>query len=299
MEAKSHAPFAEREDYLERLRQAPGESPEAQSNKQKSNSQDSKGWRWTLKKVRDTFEKLHDYTLSGVSRFLKTKLGVKMRSPRIQQYSPDPEYSTKVLRIQRCLHQTRKRPQEVRCVFIDEMSFNRWPQPASNWAAEPPLADRMGSEDAHWRLIASMDAWTGRVIYLDNYIVGRRQVIKFYELLASAYRHAKRLYVLQDNWNIHTHPDVLTALRSWPKIIPVWLPTYSPWLNPIEKLWKWLRQDVLYLHRLAYDWSALKATVRGFLDQFRRSSHNLLKYVGLCGDGQLARCLRPKINYRI
>jgi len=28
--------------------------------------------------------------------------------------------------------------------------------------------------------------------------------------------------VIQDNWNIHTHPDVLTALADYPRIKPVW-----------------------------------------------------------------------------
>jgi hypothetical protein len=49
------------------------------------------------------------------------------------------------------------------------------------------------------------------------------------------------------------------ALKAWPQIEPVWLPTSAPWLNPIEKRWRWLGQDVLKLHRLADDW---KATVR-------------------------------------
>ena len=36
----------------------------------------------------------------------------------------------------------------------------------------------------------------------------------------------------------------MEALFQWPRIEPVWLPTYAPWLNPIEKLWRWLRQEV-------------------------------------------------------
>ncbi|MGQ9628202.1 MAG: transposase [Anaerolineae bacterium] len=35
------------------------------------------------------------------------------------------------------------------------------------------------------------------------------------------------------------------------------LPTYASWFNPIEKLWRWLKQDVLHLHRLNEDWQAL------------------------------------------
>jgi transposase len=98
---------------------------------------------------------------------------------------------------------------------------------------------------------------------------------------------------VQDNWSIHRHEDVQIALHSMGRIVPVWLPTYAPWLNPIEKLWRWLRQDVLKLHRLADDWPALRQQVRCFLDQFSAGSHTLLHYIGLHGDGKLAQALRP------
>jgi transposase len=85
---------------------------------------------------------------------------------------------------------------------------------------------------------------------------------------------------LEDNWSIHQHPDVVTALAKFPRLEPVWLPTYAPWLNPIEKLWRWLRQDVLKLHRLAGNWAALRQRVRAFLDQFATGSHDVLRYDG-------------------
>jgi transposase len=97
--------------------------------------------------------------------------------------------------------------------------------------------------------------------------------------------------VVQDNWNIHSHPDVLTALADYPRIKPVWLPTYAPWLNPIEKLWRWLRQDILKMHRWVEDWPQVKQRVREFLEQFAQGSAALLRYVGLKGQGKLARVL--------
>ena len=59
-----------------------------------------------------------------------------------------------------------------------------------------------------------------------------------------------------------------------------------------EKLWCWLRQDVLKLHRLAGDWTELHARVNAFLNKFATGSHALLHYVGLLGEGKLAHALR-------
>ncbi len=128
--------------------------------------------------------------------------------------------------------------------------------------------------------------------YHDAYIIGREKVSAFYHHLVAAYPHACRIYVVQDNWSIHTHPDVCATLADLPQIVPVWLPTYAPWLNPIEKLWRWLRADVLALHRLADDGEALRDRVRAFLDQFATDARDLLHDVGLLGDGRLATARR-------
>ena len=82
-------------------------------------------------------------------------------------------------------------------------------------------------------MIGALNALTGRLDYLDAYIIGREKVIQFYRQLGTVYGEARRIYVVQDNWSIHTHPEVQAALASLPQIEPVWLPTYAPWLNPM------------------------------------------------------------------
>ncbi len=175
------------------------------------------------------------------------------------------------------------------------MGYVRWPAATTTWAQTggqtAPVADRAGPNHHQWRIIGGMNAWTRQVTYLDGYIVGRAKVIAFYHQLVHVYPHAERIYVVQDNWSIHRHDEVLAAMATLPQIAPVWLPTYAPWLNPIEKLWRWLRQDVLKLHRLVDDWPGLRQRVRTFLDQFVHGSAALLHYVGLLGAGKLAQAL--------
>ena len=251
--------------------------------------------RWSLRAVQATFPWLRDFCLSGVWRVLQ-RSGLRLRSTRVQQYSPDPEYAAKQAHLLACLRAAAAHPDEVALVFLDEMGYYRWPDAADTWAPVAPVpssvAERAGPNNQQWRVIGALNALTGRVDYRENYIVGRQQVIAFYRQLNQVYGGVKRLYVVQDNWSIHRHPDVVAALASLPRIEPVWLPTYAPWLNPIEKLWRWLRQDQLYVHRLAAEWSVLRERVNGFLDQFAGGSHALLRYVGLLGEGKLAQALQ-------
>ena len=219
------------------------------------------------------------------------------RAARVRQYSPDPEYAAKEAQLLRCLHEVARHPTEVALVFLDEMGYYRWPDAANTWSPRSPtpapMTDPAGPNNKQWRVIGALNAVTGQVDYLENYVVGRRQVIQFYRQLDQVYGEVHHLYVVQDNWSIHQHPDVLEALTALPRIAPIWLPTYAPWLNPIEKLWRWLRQDQLYLHRRADDWTMLRRRVNAFLDQFAHGSHAVLQYVGLLGEGKLARALQP------
>ena len=283
--------FDHSDEVVERLQHAPGEEARQELSSTPDGPAPS---RWTLRGVRATFPWLKDYTLSGVWRVLHRQ-GLHIRAAHVRQHSPDPDYLAKLEHLLSCLRDAAAHPDEVVLVFLDEMGYYRWPKEGHTWGqsapAPAPLADRHGPNNKQWRLIGALNALSGRVDYLDAYIIGREKVIRFYRQLVAAYPNARQLYVVQDNWSIHTHWEVQAALEALPQIEPVWLPTYAPWLNPIEKLWRWLREQVLTLHRLAGDWDALRERVNAFLDQFAKESHALLQYVGLAGEGKLAQAL--------
>jgi putative transposase len=250
--------------------------------------------RWTLRAVQASVNWLQDYSLSGVWQVLQG-YGLTLRSAQMRHWSPDPDYESKLAHLLDCMKQTAVNSQKIAFLFWDQMGFYRWPEPAPTWAlaapAPAPLARSGGGNNRQWRLIGTLNAINGQVDYLDNYIVGRKQVIQMYKRIDERYKSYEHIFVAQDNWSIHQHPDVVTALKNFPRIEPVWLPTYSPWLNPIEKLWRWLRGTVLKMHQLAEEWQELLNRVYAFLNQFRKGSQDLLQYVGLLGDGKLARAI--------
>jgi transposase len=276
-----------REELLETLRAGPGEAARREVMVTKSGPAPS---RWTLRTIRASVDWLTEYTVSGVWRVLQS-CGLGLHTACARLFSPDPDYASKVRRLHRCLRDAARHPDTVVALFLDEFGYQRWPAVAPTWGGEAAVAQRAGNNQ-QWRTIGALNALTGQVHYLDGYIVGRQQVSHFYSRLDQAYpKQVGLIYVIQDNWNIHTHPDVLTALADYPRIKPVWLPTYAPWLNPIEKLWRWLRQDILKMHRWVEDWPHVKQRVRDFFEQFAHGSSALLRYVGLKGKGKLATVL--------
>ena len=150
-----------------------------------------------------------------------------------------------------------------------------------------------------------MNVLTGRVHWLQAKVVGRQALRDLYKGIAASYPNADTIYMVQDNWPVHFHPDVLAALepQQWPwkwhvpgnwstephkdverlnlKIQLLPLPTYSPWLNPIEKLWRWLKQEVIHLHEFADETKTLREKVGSFLDRFKEGDNRLLHYTGV------------------
>lgn len=286
--------FDKKEDLSEILRKGPGE---AAKKVLMPTAQGPLPSRWTLRAIQASVDWLKEYTLSGVWQALHG-YGLTLRSAQMRHWSPDPAYESKLAHLLDCLQQTAAKPKAIAFLFWDEMGFYRWPEPALAWAADAPapapIAFSGGGNNRQWRLIGTLNALNGKVDFLDNYIVGRLQVIQMYQRISESYQTYEHIFVGQDNWSIHSHPDVMAALKEFPRIEPVWLPTYSPWLNPIEKLWRWLRVTVLKMHQLTENWDELLKRVRDFLTQFVDGSQNLLRYVGLLGKGKLAQAVvRP------
>lgn len=271
----------------ERLRTGPEVNPALVNARGASSATPSK---WSLPTIQAAFAWLEAYSLSGVWRILQ-RFGLCLHSACVQQFSPDPQYALKQKRLERALREAAREPERIVALFLDEFGYYRWPEPARDWGPEPKRVPRAGNNQ-QWRTVAVLNALTGQVNALDNYIVGRQQLMTFYAQVVQAYPQAQRIYIIQDNWSIHSHPEVLAAVAALPSLRPIWLPTYAPWLNPIEKLWRWVRQDVLRLHRWVTDWDQVKQNVRAFLHQFQHGSETLLGYVGLHGPGRLATVIR-------
>lgn len=263
--------------------------------------------RWTLALLRHSLAHLQVSSDSSLWHLL-SRLGISYKRGRHYLHSPDCDYQAKLALLDQCLSQSRLDPGRYPLLYLDELTFYRQPTLACDYEERghrQPLARRSYRSNTPLRVAAAMDAFTGRVVHRLSYHVDCRELVRLYEAICQTYPKAERLYLVADNWPVHYHPDVLAALldqhlpfpvplpHSWPKqpsataprlnlpIQMVQLPTYAPWTNPIEKLWRWLYQDVLHLHRLADDLERLKQMITSFLDRFQSGSLALLRYTGL------------------
>ena len=251
--------------------------------------------RWTLALLRQKVEALADLqSLSGVWRRLR-KWKIVLKRGRRHLHSPDPLYQQKLEALNRVLAEARNRPGQVVVLFADEKTFYRQPAVAPAYALQgsgggcqllAPLSHRSNTKHRLGGLLNAVDA---RVLFEQGSVMGIRGLQRLLERARAAYPHHPhhphhRLVVAWDNWPVHRHESVL-AKAAQLEIELLWLPTYAPWTNPIEKLWRKLQEEILNMHRLSDQWDQLKQRVSRFLSQFDQPSPDLLRYVGLASSG--------------
>lgn len=199
---------------------------------------------------------------------------------RLSVHSPDVAYEQKMLWIRQVLELALKE-EDLTVLYGDEFSFYRQPLLAPTYSRKrvEPVARMAAGSNTRLRICGAMNVATGELTYVSNSKIG---VIVLRRFLIKLRRHypGRRLVLIWDNWPIHLHEEVLSVASDL-DIGLLFLPTYAPWTNPIEKLWRWCKQELLFHHHLSTDWPELKRGVRRWLDQFDQPSSQLLKYVGL------------------
>ncbi len=114
------------------------------------------------------------------------------------------------------------------------------------WCAvgeERPLLTVSGRERVN--LNAALNAYAPTQVLLDETdCVNAQSTKRLYEKLLAAHPDKRRIYVVCDNARYYKNKELRAWLADKP-LVQVFLPPYSPNLNLIERLWKYLRQKII------------------------------------------------------
>jgi transposase len=97
-------------------------------------------------------------------------------------------------------------------------------------------------------LAGALNARSGKVIWAEG---ERKNSLLFIHLLYKikrAYRRARRIVLIVDNFVIHKSHITRRWLANNPKFELLFQPVYHPWVNKIERLWKTLHDTVTRNH---------------------------------------------------
>ena len=186
--------------------------------------------------------------------------------------------------LEQALREAAEKPGEVIALFTDEVSFYRQPSQAWLWASMGRRQPRLRYSDSGntlMRVVGLLEAVTAGVHVWEFPKVTAGRLARCFRQIGSLYPKARRIYLIMDNWPVHHHPKVQAALASEPRIRVVPLPTYAPWLNNIEKLWRWTKQRITHAHPWSDDFRLFRQQVLDEFQRLEKGSPELKRYCGL------------------
>ena len=131
-----------------------------------------------------------------------------------------------------------------------------------------------------WYGLGAVNYHTGETVV---HIRRRKRRMETAELLQAVLdRHPiGTVYVVWDNASTHMDDEVEAVVRAAAgRLVLLYLPTYSPWLNPIEMLWRHFRREVTHCE-LFETMDALVNAAYDFFTRYNRTPAHVLSIIGV------------------
>ena len=207
------------------------------------------GHNWTAKKIRHWLKQVMGTSLSRTTLYAllaEQKLSWKKCQKVLKKANPDKRAAF-VQRFQKLFAQVCH--QEIRLIYIDEAHLHRDMDLGYTWTRKgevawrisdcPPLSDRINWYGAY-------DFSQGKCFIWNEGSCNKEQTVQFLQHLAAWLNtDPTSVVIIWDGAPWHRAglvQEAATALGF--TLVP--LPGYSPDFNPIEGLWKWMREEVTY-----------------------------------------------------
>lgn len=230
---------------------------------------------WTLQHLADYMAEQTGLrvTYETVRMHLKAK-GIVLSRPQHTITSPDPEYVLK------------KAVEEARdglrsgdhFYYADEFNLSWMPTIKAMWGPKGQQVMIQTPAQPKKRYgIGAVDYHTGETVVLIRRRKRRPEVAELLEAVLEKHPTGK-VYVAWDNSS--THEEVEAVLRGAAgRLVLLYLPTYSPWLNRIEMLWRHFRREVTHCE-LFPSVKALVEAAHDFFDRHNRCPWRVLSIIG-------------------
>lgn len=186
-----------------------------------------------------------DYGRSGIIKLMNRR-GFDWKKPESVPGKIDTETQRKFIAAHEDLRNSLGPDDAV--VYVDAVHPTHQAKPAGRWL---PRGQRCALPTASGRdrlnLHGAIDLETGRTSIMDVQTVDAASTIALFEALEQSCSTMRRIHVFLDNARYH-HARIVQAWMERPgrRIVLHFVPSYCPHLNPIERLWKVMHENVTH-----------------------------------------------------
>ena len=127
--------------------------------------------------------------------------------------------------------------------------------------------------------IGAVNYHSGETLVLVRRRKRRQEIAELLEALLEKHPD-ETVYVAWDNANTHQDDEVEAVVRGAAgRLVLLYLPTYSPWLNPIEMLWRHFRREVTHCELF----ESIKALIQATYEFFNHCNQHPVKVLSVIG----------------
>jgi transposase len=183
------------------------------------------------------------YSARGMRNWLQRHF-FSYKKPAVVPGKADKEQQQKWLAEYENLRQ--ELPRDETICFIDGVHPTHNVQPAYGWIKKGVRKEIPANTGrSRLNLSGSIDVIKHNVVIQEDQTLNAESTIRFFQKIEEAYPDKRKIHVFCDNAPYYRNQAVKQYLKT-SKISLHFLPPYSPNLNPIERLWKWMKERVIY-----------------------------------------------------
>jgi transposase len=183
------------------------------------------------------------YTQSGM-RDLLHRMGYEYKKPKLVPGNPDIEAQEVFANQYEAFME--KKPSDIEVLFMDAVHPQYNTMAAYGWikrGEKRELKTATGRERLN--LHGAMNAETYEITLIESQTVSTESTLNLFSQIEQHYPLAKEILIIADNARYHFSKPVRHYLKT-SRIKLILLPSYSPNLNLIERLWKFFKKKILY-----------------------------------------------------
>jgi len=164
--------------------------------------------------------------------------------------------------------------------YADEFNVSWLPTLRKMWSpkGQQVMIPTPGQPKVHYGL-GAVNYHTGETVVIIRKRKRRLEVAELLQTLLAKHPNGT-IYLAWDNASTHQDDEVEAVIRAAAgRLVLLYLPTYSPWLNPIEMLWRHFRREVTHCELF----ETVKVLIEASYDFFRRYNQTPDKVLSIIG----------------
>jgi transposase len=128
-------------------------------------------------------------------------------------------------------------------------------------------------------VFGALNVQTGDILHQMTDSCKQEAFLSFLQQVVQHYEE-KLVIMVVDNAKIHRSKLVQAFLVKQERILLIHLPPYSPNLNPIERLWNWMKKTVI-ANRFHPTRASIEESIQAFLEEISKYPNEVLHRLGI------------------